>query len=293
MHLLALCYAESVPFPPAIANVLCAAALPAEERERLESLHYRDAGHGYDLFGMHPSFVGLGEVITGPLYDKYFRAKVYDADYIPSSGPAVLAANHSGQIPIDGMMIWTAVLRNTNPPRVPRPIADHFVPALPWIGTLFARGGMVGGSRGNARTLLQHGEMLLIFPEGTPGIVKPWKERYQLRRFRVGHAELAIRNRAPIVPIGVVGAEEQLPQITSSRRLGKLVGSPVLPIPATPIPLPVRYHIYFGEPIPVHRELEPEAADDPEVVKEVAARVQAAVDGLLKRGLKARKGIFI
>jgi 1-acyl-sn-glycerol-3-phosphate acyltransferase len=184
------------------------------------------------------------------------------------------------------------VLRHTDPPRVPRPIADHFVPGLPWIGTFFARGGMVGGSRGNARALLEAGELLLIFPEGTPGIVKPFPERYQLRPFRVGHAELAIRFGAPIVPIGVVGAEEQLPSFLSSRRLGRPFGVPEVPIPVFPFPLPVRYRILYGDPIPVHLEHKPEDADDPEVVAAVAERVQAAVHALLQRGLKARKGVF-
>jgi 1-acyl-sn-glycerol-3-phosphate acyltransferase len=190
------------------------------------------------------------------------------------------------------MMIWLDVLRNTNPPRVPRPIADHFVPSLPYLGTLFARGGMVGGSRGNARSLLDAGEMLMIFPEGVPGIVKPWSKRYQLQRFREGHAELAIRHSAPIVPVGVVGGEEQLPALFSSRRLGKLVGVPILPIPAVPVPLPVRYHLYYGEPIPVHREFSPADADDPVIVKETALRVKEAVAGLIEQGLSERKGVF-
>lgn len=281
-----------MPFPPSIARALAALSLSKAERERLSGLHFQDAGHGYDPFGMHPHFVELGEAVAQPLYDRWFRVLSYGHEHIPKVGAAVLASNHSGSVPVDGMMIWLDVLRNTNPPRIPRPIADHFVPTLPWIGTFFARGGMVGGSRGNARTLLSSGEMLLVFPEGTPGIVKPWNERYQLRHFRVGHAELAMRNRAPIVPVGVVGAEEQLPLLATSKRLGKPLGIPLFPIPAVPFPLPVRYRIYYGEPIEVHKEFSPEDADDPDKVAAVAARVQDAVDKLLKRGLSERQSVF-
>jgi 1-acyl-sn-glycerol-3-phosphate acyltransferase len=241
---------------------------------------------------MHPSFVALGQVVVSPLYDKYFRVLSHGHENIPSSGPAVLAANHSGNLPIDGMMIWLDVVRNTNPPRVPRPIADHFVPSLPYLGTLFARGGLVGGSRGNARALLDAGEMLMIFPEGVPGIVKPFSKRYKLQHFREGHAELAIRHSSPIVPIGVVGAEEQMPALFTSRRLGKLVGVPIFPVPIVPIPLPVRYHLYYGKPIPVHKEFKPEHADDPAAVAEVALRVKGAVDKLIQQGLRERKGVF-
>ena len=132
----------------------------------------------------------------------------------------------------------------------------------------------------------------MIFPEGVPGIVKPFAERYQLQKFREGHAELAIRHRAPIVPVGVVGGEEQMPALFTSRRLGKLFGLPVVPVPAVPVPLPVRYHLLYGEPIPVHEDYTVEQADDPVVVAEAAGRVKAAVDALLKEGLSKRKGVF-
>ncbi len=281
-----------MPFPPSFARTLASLVLTDQDIERLSELHYQDAGHGFDMFGLHPDFVALGQAITGPLYNRWFRVLSRGHENIPEVGAAVLASNHSGNIPLDGAMIWADVLRNTQPPRVPRAIADHFVPSLPWVGTLFSRSGMIGGSRGNTRVLLESGELILIFPEGTPGIIKPWSERYQLRTFRVGHAELAIRHGAPIVPVGVVGAEEQLPLLHVSRRLGKPFGVPEVPIPAVPFPLPVRYRILYGPPINVHEEYEPSAADDPDVVRAVAGRVKKAVDELLQAGLAERKGVF-
>lgn len=281
-----------MPVPPFVARSLASASLSPAELERLEAIHFHDAGHGYDAFGMHPSFVALGAALAAPLYDRYFRVLSYGAENIPEHGPAILASNHSGNIPVDGMMLWMDVVRSTNPARVPRPVADHFVPSLPWIGTLFARCGVVGGSRGNARTLLSQGEMIMIFPEGTPGILKPWRDRYKLLDFRVGHAELAIRNAAPIVPVGIVGAEEQMPQLLLIKSLGKPFGIPGMPIPAVPFPLPVRYHIRYGAPLRFDQEYTPDQADDPAVVKEAAARVQAAVQALLVKGLAERKGIF-
>lgn len=281
-----------MPFPPVLARSVAQAILPPDEFERLAGVHFHDAGHGYDSFGLHPSFVALGEAMTLALYERYFRVLSYDAHHVPAYGPGILAANHSGNIPIDGMMLWTDVLRRTNPPRVLRAVADHFVPALPWVGTLFARSGVVGGSRGNARTLLEAGELLMIFPEGTNAILKPWKDRYKLLEFRQGHAELAIRHAAPVVPVGIVGAEEQLPQLFASKRLGKLVGAPAFPIPVVPFPLPVRYHILYGEPLRFDQEYKPSDADDPVIVKQAAARVRSAVEALIARGLRERKGVF-
>lgn len=278
-----------MPFRPRIARAISTLYGGPEVRDRAERLAYPDAGHGFDRFGMHPDFVALGECIGMPLYDNYFRVKSYGAENIPSSGPAVLAGNHSGTLPLDGAMLWVDVLRHTDPPRTARPIADYFVSTLPLVSTLFARCGVVGGSKGNARALLEAGELLMIFPEGTPGIGKPFSERYKLQTWRQGHCELAIRYSAPVVPVGIVGAEEQMPQIARIP-LGGAV--PYLPVPATLVPLPVRYHIHYGEPLRFDQEFSPEDADDPEIVAEAARRVKAAVQGLLDRGLELREGIF-
>ena len=239
---------------------------------------------------MHPDFVAFGEGLTRLLYERYFRVRSVDAHHIPATGPAILAANHSGTLPFDGMMLWSDVLRHTNPPRSARPVADYFVSSLPFVGTLFARAGVVGGSRGNVRRLLEGGELLMLFPEGTAGIVKPYALRYQLQEWRQGHCEMSIRYRAPVVPVGIVGAEEQIPQLAAVRlERGPL---PYLPIPATPLPLPTRYHILYGEPIRFDLQYEPEAADDPVVVRAAAARVRGAVEDLLARGLRERTGVF-
>lgn len=275
---------------PALARIVAARRLPREEIERLSKLRFADSGHGYDPFGLHRDFVAFGEAITKDLYERYFRVSSYGHEHIPAEGPGVLAANHSGAIPLDSAMIWSDVVRHTDPPRVPRPVADHFVPMIPVVGTIFARAGMVGGSRGNAHTLLDRGELLLIHPEGVPGISKPFRQRYQLQDWRVGHVELAIRAQAPIVPVAVVGAEEQMPQI--GRIPISVLAMPFIPLTLTPLPMPVHYHIHYGAPIRVEQRFRPDQADDPGVVRSVAAEVKAAVQALLDHGVKTRPGIF-
>ena len=277
-------------FSPALARALSAAFGGAEVRDRAQRLSYADAGHGFDRFGMHPDFVAFGDAIANPLYQRYFRVISHGSEHIPKSGAAVIAANHSGTIPLDGAMLFMDIYHKTDPPRAPRTVADYFVSTLPVLSTLFARCGVVSGSRGNARALLEGGELLCIFPEGVPGIGKPFSERYKLQEWRQGHCELAIRYGAPVVPVGIIGAEEQMPQLARIPIPGLPI--PYLPIPATLIPLPVRYHIWYGEPIRVDRDYRPSDADDPEKVREAAARVKAAVQLLLQKGLQERKGIF-
>jgi 1-acyl-sn-glycerol-3-phosphate acyltransferase len=278
-----------MPVSPVVARAVSSILGGPSVRDRARRLQFNDTGHGYDPFGLSPEYVALGDAIAAPVYEKYFRVESHGSENIPKSGAAVLAGNHSGTLPFDGAMLWMDVLRHTEPPRVPRAIADYFVPSLPWVSTLFARCGVVGGSRGNARTLLENGELLMIFPEGVPGISKPFKDRYKLQDWRQGHCELAIRHRAPVVPVGIVGAEEQMPQIARLPGFGPL---PLIPIPATLLPLPVKYHIWYGAPLRFDLEYTPDDADDPATVRAAALRVKAAVQELLERGLRERKGIF-
>lgn len=271
-------------------TALVEALLPPSELARLRSLPMRDEGVGYDPFGMERDHVALGIALTRFLYEKWFRVLSYGVENVPKEGAAILAANHSGTLPFDGLMLWVDVVRRVG--RVPRPVADRFVSNLPYISTLYARAGVVGGTRGNVQALLDAGELLEIFPEGVPGIGKPFSERYQLQDWRVGHAELAIRHRAPVVPIAIIGAEEQMPQLGRLKGLGRLLGAPYVPIPLTLLPLPVRYHIHYGEPLPLHEQYSVEDADDPEAVKDAARQVRDRVEELLEKGLRMRKGIF-
>ncbi|MDQ3034981.1 MAG: acyltransferase family protein [Myxococcota bacterium] len=273
------------------ARAFSRALLPAAEHERLEHLQFHDAGHGWDRLGLRPDAVRASAAATRFLYEVWFRVDSRGGEQIPSSGPAILAANHSGMLPVDGMMLWADVLRRTEPPRVARVVADRFVPRLPLVYTAFSRNGVVSGNRATLERLLGDSELLAVFPEGVPGIAKPPSERYRLQPFRVGHAELAIRFRAPIVPVAIVGAEEQWPELARIESF-HLFGAPYLPIPATPFPLPVRYRIRYGAPIDPRGRFAPEQADDPTTTRALAREVQSAVQALIDEALRERKGIF-
>ena len=133
--------------------------------------------------------------------------------------------------------------------------------------------------------------MLVVFPEGTPGIGKPFSKRYQLQEWRAGHAELALRYRIPVIPTAIVGAEEQMPVLARVDSL-KLFGAPYLPIPATPFPLPVRYHLRYGAPLELHERFRG-APRDPQTIQQAAALVKAAVQTLIDDALEEREGVFV
>lgn len=250
---------------------------------RLHGFH--DEGHGYDLFGMQQAAVERTLRWGRAAYERYFRVCSYGSEHIPASGAAILVANHGGVLPVDGGLLWLDVVRRTG--RYLRPIADRFIPRLPFVSTMFARCGVVSGTRNNVRALLERGELIAIFPEGVTGTAKTVRQRYRLQDWRVGHAELAIRHGAPIIPVAIVGAEDAWPLLARVDAFHAF-GAPYLPIPASPLPLPVAIDVHYGSPIRLHEQFPPEAADDPDAISVAAHIVRNAVTALLDQGLNRR-----
>lgn len=200
---------------------------------------FHDAGYGFDVFGLSPPLLRRVAALGAPLYERYFRVDSRGIEHVPETGAAIIVANHGGVLPVDAAMLCLDVLRRT--PRIPRAIADHFVPRLPLVSSLFARLGVVSGRPANVRRLLEDGELVAIWPEGVAGPAKPFGLRYELQHWRVGFAEHAIRHRVPIIPAAIVGAEESWP--LALRLPVRAFGSPYLPVPMSPVPLPARFFI--------------------------------------------------
>ncbi len=250
---------------------------------------FHDAGHGYDEFGLRPSYLARALEAGRGVYERYFRVESTGAHHIPEAGPTILIANHGGILPVDAAMLCMDVLMRTEPPRIPRAIGDHFISRLPIVSTMFSRLGVVSGARANARCLLDRGELLAIWPEGVTGPAKAFRDRYTIKTWRVGFAELAIRHRATIVPVAIVGSEESWPLLGKLERVHPF-GAPYLPIPASPLPLPAHYRVRYGAPI--HLGHEPADAVDPDLVAAAASKVRVEVERLLAESLALRKGVF-
>lgn len=250
---------------------------------------FHDAGHGYDVFGLHPPTLARAVALSAPIYDRYFRVDSRGIEQVPANGAAILVANHGGALPVDAAMLCLDVVRRTAPMRIPRPVTDHFVPRLPFVSTLLARLGAVTGTRTNVRTLIERGELIVIWPEGVSGPAKPFRDRYKLQRWTSGFADLAIQYGVPVIPVAIVGAEESWPVIARLRR-PRLFGAPYVPITAVPVPLPSHYHLHYGAPLVLEQGRA--RAGDPAIVARAAATVRVALEGLLDETLRSRTGVF-
>jgi 1-acyl-sn-glycerol-3-phosphate acyltransferase len=233
-----------------------------------------------------------------PLKDKWFRVEVRGAENIPAEGGALVVSNHSGTVPVDGLMTIAAVNDETG--RHLRPLGADLVFRTPFIGELARKGGATLACNEDAQRMLSGGELVGVWPEGFKGIGKPYSERYKLQRFgRGGFVSAAIRTGVPIVPCSVVGAEEIYPLVGNVPALARLLGIPYLPItpffpwlgPLGMVPLPSKWLIEFGEPIRTDT-YDRGAADDPMLVFNVTDQVRETVQQTLYTLLMQRRSVF-
>ncbi len=262
-----------------------------EERARELARRYADVGG--DPFGLDPEVAKYAIIVCAFFHRIYFRTDVVGLDNVPD-GRVLLIANHSGQVPIDGAIIGAAMFLDARPPRVIRAMVEKWSQTLPFVSTFFQRVGQVVGVPSNARRLLEMEEALLVFPEGTRGISKTFSQRYQLQEFGHGFMRLAMETKTPIVPVAVIGAEEQYVNVGNVRWLARALGMPVFPlipqllIPGGQMPLPTKYRLIFGEPM----VFEGDADEDDGLTEERVWLVRQTIQSMINRGLKERRGLF-
>jgi 1-acyl-sn-glycerol-3-phosphate acyltransferase len=253
-------------------------------------IHPNEAG--FDPFGFDPKTARYALALSAFLHRYYFRTEVHDIARVPD-GRVLVIANHSGQIPVDGLILGTSLMLDAEPPRFPRSMVERWSAQLPFVSVLFPRCGQVVGSPDNARRLLEQDEALVVFPEGVRGISKTFDQRYRLTDFGLGFMRLALETGTPIVPVAVVGGEEQLPSFANVRPLARLLGMPAFPvIPhvllGLPLPLPTRYRLWFGEPM----RFQGDPDDDDAVIEKKVGEVKQTIQSMLNHGLRERKSIF-
>jgi len=277
--------------------------LPGSVREAVDEIEARLAriptrtnSYGFDPFGFEPAALRSSMLAMQAIYRGYFRAETEGIEKVPE-GRVLLIGNHAGNtFAWDGAMVAAAMFFDAEPPRVVRGMAEYFLPTIPFFNVMMHRMGSVVGRPENCVRLLRQEEAIMVFPEGERGFVKTWDQRYRLQRFGLGFMRLALETDTPIVPVGIVGSEEQSPAIANLRPVGRLFGSPAFPITATfpwlgPlgfVPFPVKFRLHFGAPL----RFEGDSGEEDAAVEERVAVVKAEIRQLVEAGLAARRGWF-
>jgi len=249
--------------------------------------------HEADPFGFSAGALYSAARVCALFHRFYFRTEIHGIDNVPD-GRVMVVANHSGQIPIDAAILGCALFFDAPEPRLARAMVDRWVTNIPLVSTFFSKIGSVIGTREAATRLLEQDEALLVFPEGVRGISKPFTRRYQLQPFGHGFMRIALETNSPILPVAVVGAEEQYINLGNSEFLARTLRMPVYPLipqvifPFGQMPLPTKYRLYFGEALRFQGSAD---ADSAEIADKVHI-VQKAIQDQLNLGLSQRRGVF-
>jgi 1-acyl-sn-glycerol-3-phosphate acyltransferase len=182
---------------------------PVHPPTRFEWLLYRT---------IRAALIGLSRV--------WFRLEVVDKDRMPASGPFVLAPVHRSNI--DFFLV--AALTRTRM----RYMGKDSLWKVPLLGPFIATLGAFPVRRGKAdrealrtcMTIIENGEPLVMFPEGTR------REGPLVVDLYDGVAYLALKAGVTIVPVGIGGSETILGRgrkFPRLKRVSLVVGEPILP----------------------------------------------------------------
>jgi 1-acyl-sn-glycerol-3-phosphate acyltransferase len=266
--------------------------LPAIETDR----QVTDWGRSERVEGL------IDRTVVDFLYHLWFRCEIEGIENVPDDGAALLVSNHSGALPPDAAMIVKAVKEEHTRPRPVHLTVEHFFKGYPGFSMLVPKIGGVAAHPANVQRLLyDEQQLVLVFPEGRKGTEKLYKDRYRLRRFgRGGFVEAAMRGRAPIIPIAVVGAEESMPAFAQIKPLQRLTG--LLYFPITPTwphlgllgmvgYLPAKFKIRFLPPVRTD-DLGEEPWEDKALVQTIAHDIRATIQEELLDMVGKRRSVW-
>lgn len=249
--------------------------------------------------------VRAAQLVIG-LMARYFRCEVFGLEKVPN-GRAILVGNHNGGItscePLILGLRWYEHTAYREPLHF---LAHDAMLALPALGDILLRLGAIRASHTTANLVLQNDRKVFVFPGGNYEAFRPYWQRYRVDfHRRTGYVRLALRNRAPLVPVLCFGGHGTFCVLSRGERLSRWTGakkylrSDAFPLflglpwgvgvgPIFHLPLPRKLIVEVGDPVPVDT-YDPHSADDPAVLRELGDKVQARVQAMMDRRAAERR----
>ena len=132
--------------------------------------------------------------------------ELYGAEYIPTTGPAILAFNHS-LATYDAFLLGLGIFEKTG--RLPQALGDNRIFQIPYLREFAHEIGFVPASPETAQNLLAAGHLVYVAPGGMREALRPSSQRYSvLWAKRKGFIRLSIKTGAPIVLAACPSADQ-------------------------------------------------------------------------------------
>lgn len=210
------------------------------------------------------------------------------------AGRALLVANHA--FGWDVAFALGAIRKKTG-----RPVfclGEHLWWKVPLLRRLAVAVGVVDGTRSNVDRLLAAEHLVVVLPGGLREAVKPGALRYRLLwGSRYGFVRAAIRNRAPMVPLATLGADELFDFVGDAYARGRKWLEPLglagIPLPRPHHYLPRRVHLRYVIGEPIESLFPPTAENDQHALRTERLLVEGALHELLDRELAKREHIAV
>ena len=160
----------------------------------------------------------------------YARFDISGVEHIPSSGAAILVANHRSYFDVVAMSLTIA--KSGRPARF---LGKKEVFDAPIVGSIAAAMGGIRVDRGTgsdeplaaAVASLEGGEMVTMMPEGT---IPRGPAFFQKPKGRWGAARLAQMTGAPVIPVGLWGTERVWPRSSRFPNVLNLADPPTVQV---------------------------------------------------------------
>lgn len=167
---------------------------PDLDRDERRALHQRATGKG-----VNPLVYWVVRAVFQPFFHVYFRLRRVGMAHVPKHGPVIFAANHRSFLDpfVIGALSRRPLYFVAKKELFRKPLQRWFLNSLGAFP--IDRGNADGDAMSTARTILERGDCVVIFPEGTRtrpgGIGRPKR----------GVGRLALETGAPVVPVAVHG----------------------------------------------------------------------------------------
>src|SRR3954468_2236644 len=151
--------------------------------------------------GVNPVVYWIVRAVLQPFFHLYFRVQRTGREHIPAKGPCIIAANHRSFLDpfLIGIMLRRPIYFVAKKELFARRWQAWILNALGAFPV--DRGAGDTGAMDTARHILERGDCVVIFPEGTR--VRPGP----LGKAKRGVGRLALETGAPVVPVAVIGTE--------------------------------------------------------------------------------------